>query len=150
MAERRYQEVHSRSQVMLLPPCLDDYVSENNAVRAIDAFVGTLDSCGSKPEVRPDNRNSPRNDPKFQKIAKPTARPDEQPTSPGSNSSEIRVFRCLQPVKRSRTTKRVPQFKQERLIRKATCSNPLSDVHRQRLWDGLSCCAHGRKSTQNQ
>ena len=43
MAERRYQEAHSRSQVMLLPPCLDDYVSENNAVRAIDAFVGTLD-----------------------------------------------------------------------------------------------------------
>ena len=43
MAERRYQEVHSRSQVMLLPPCLDDYVSENNVVRAIDAFVGTLD-----------------------------------------------------------------------------------------------------------
>ena len=40
---RRYQEVHSRSQVMLLPPCLDDYVSENNVVRAIDAFVGTLD-----------------------------------------------------------------------------------------------------------
>ena len=43
MAERRYQEVHSRSQVMLLPPCLDDYVSENNVVRAIDAFIGTLD-----------------------------------------------------------------------------------------------------------
>ena len=43
MAERRYQEVQSRSQVMLLPACLDDYVSENNAVRAIDAFVGTLD-----------------------------------------------------------------------------------------------------------
>ena len=43
MSERRYQEVQSRSQVMLLPPCLDDYVSEHNAVRAIDAFVGTLD-----------------------------------------------------------------------------------------------------------
>ena len=43
MAERRYQEVQSRSQVMLLPACLDDYVSEHNAVRAIDAFVGTLD-----------------------------------------------------------------------------------------------------------
>ena len=43
MSERRYQEVPSRSQVMLLPPCLDDYVSEHNAVRAIDAFVGTLD-----------------------------------------------------------------------------------------------------------
>ena len=43
MSGRRYQEVQSRSQMMLLPPCLDDYVSENNAVRAIDAFVGTLD-----------------------------------------------------------------------------------------------------------
>ena len=43
MAERRYREVHSRSEVMLLPPCLDDYVSEHNPVRAIDAFVGTLD-----------------------------------------------------------------------------------------------------------
>ena len=43
MPERRYQEVQSRSQPMLLPPCLDDYVSEHNAVRAIDAFVGTLD-----------------------------------------------------------------------------------------------------------
>ena len=43
MAERRYQKVHSRSEVMLLPPCLDDYVSGHNPVRAIDAFVGTLD-----------------------------------------------------------------------------------------------------------
>lgn len=43
MSGRRYQEVQSRSQMMLLPPCLDDYVSEHNAVRAIDAFVGTLD-----------------------------------------------------------------------------------------------------------
>ncbi len=43
MSERRYQEVRSRSQMMLLPPCLDDYVSEHNPVRAIDAFVGTLD-----------------------------------------------------------------------------------------------------------
>ncbi|MXW93304.1 MAG: transposase [Rhodospirillaceae bacterium] len=43
MPERRYREVQSRSQVMLLPPCLDDYVSEHNPVRAIDAFVGTLD-----------------------------------------------------------------------------------------------------------
>ena len=43
MSGRRYREVQSRSQAMLLPPCLDDYVSGHNAVRAIDAFVGTLD-----------------------------------------------------------------------------------------------------------
>ena len=43
MPERRYREVQSRSQVMLLPPCMDDYVSEHNPVRAIDAFVDTLD-----------------------------------------------------------------------------------------------------------
>jgi len=28
---------------MLLPPCVDDYVSARNPVRAIDACVGTLD-----------------------------------------------------------------------------------------------------------
>ena len=28
---------------MLLPECLDDYVSEHNSVRSIDAFVDTLD-----------------------------------------------------------------------------------------------------------
>ena len=43
MPERRYREVQSRSQMMLLPPCLDEYVSEHNPVRAIDAFVDTLD-----------------------------------------------------------------------------------------------------------
>ena len=43
MPERRYREVQSRSQMMLLPPCVDEYVSEHNPVRAIDAFVGTLD-----------------------------------------------------------------------------------------------------------
>ena len=42
MSERRYQEVQSRSQMMLLPPCLGDCVSEHNAVRVIDTFVGTL------------------------------------------------------------------------------------------------------------
>ena len=43
MAERRCQKVHCRSQAMLLPPCVDDCVSEHNTVRAIDALVGTLD-----------------------------------------------------------------------------------------------------------
>ena len=43
MSEQRYRQVQSRSQMMLLPPCLDDYVSEHNPVCAIDAFVDTLD-----------------------------------------------------------------------------------------------------------
>ena len=43
MSEKRFQEAQSRSRMMLLPPCPDDYVSEHNAVRAIDAFVGTLE-----------------------------------------------------------------------------------------------------------
>ena len=32
-----------RRQEVLLPPCLDDYVTENNAVRVIEAFVDELD-----------------------------------------------------------------------------------------------------------
>jgi transposase len=35
-----------RHQAMLLPECLDDYVGEDSAVRAIDAFVAMLDLAG--------------------------------------------------------------------------------------------------------
>jgi transposase len=40
---RRYIEGAGRGQWMLLPECLDDWVSEDNPVRAIDAFVDALD-----------------------------------------------------------------------------------------------------------
>jgi transposase len=43
MTSRRYQPVLNRQQELLLPPCVDEYVSQNNPVRAIDAYVGTLD-----------------------------------------------------------------------------------------------------------
>ena len=43
MVQRRYQPVQPRDQAMLLPPCLDDYVSKDNPVCALDAFVDTLD-----------------------------------------------------------------------------------------------------------
>lgn len=43
MSSRRYQPVLNRQQEMLLTPCVDEYVSRNNPVRAIDAYVDTLD-----------------------------------------------------------------------------------------------------------
>lgn len=43
MTKRRYQEVQPRATVQLLPPCLDDYVAADNPVRAIDAYVDSLD-----------------------------------------------------------------------------------------------------------
>ena len=43
MAQRRYQQTLNRQQTMLLPPRVEDYVSQNNTVRAIDAYVNTLD-----------------------------------------------------------------------------------------------------------
>ena len=43
MTSCRYQPVLNRQQDMLLPPCVDEYVSQNNPVRAIDAYVDTLD-----------------------------------------------------------------------------------------------------------
>jgi transposase len=39
----RYVEGWNRSQGFLLPECVDDYVDENNPVRAVDAFVDALD-----------------------------------------------------------------------------------------------------------
>lgn len=43
MVLRRYQQTLNRQQDMLLPPRVEDYVSQNNTVRAIDAYVNTLD-----------------------------------------------------------------------------------------------------------
>src|SRR6478735_2284440 len=40
---KRFIEGADRNQTALLPECLDDYVTEDNPVRAIDAFVEELD-----------------------------------------------------------------------------------------------------------
>lgn len=40
---RRYKQGLARTQEALLPPRVEDYVSESNLVRAIDAYVDTLD-----------------------------------------------------------------------------------------------------------
>jgi len=42
MANRNYKVGQNRFQTALLPPSIDDYVSESNPVRAIDAYVTTL------------------------------------------------------------------------------------------------------------
>jgi hypothetical protein len=43
MTKRSYKIGHSREQVSPLPPCLEDYVGRDNPVRAIDAYVDSLD-----------------------------------------------------------------------------------------------------------
>jgi len=43
MMTRQYKTGQCRHEVMLLPPSIDEYVSEDNPVRAIDAYVETLD-----------------------------------------------------------------------------------------------------------
>lgn len=40
---KRYIQGADRTQSILLPEQLDDYVTEDNPVRAIDAFVDSLD-----------------------------------------------------------------------------------------------------------
>jgi transposase len=40
---KRFVEGEDRLQIVLLPHCLDDYVTENNPVRVIEAFVDELD-----------------------------------------------------------------------------------------------------------
>lgn len=40
---KRFIEGRDRSQVTLLPECLDDYIAEDNPIRVIDAFVEELD-----------------------------------------------------------------------------------------------------------
>lgn len=43
MIVRRYQKSSDRQEERLLPPRIEDYVTENNPVRLIDAYVDTLD-----------------------------------------------------------------------------------------------------------
>ena len=40
---KRFVEGEDRRQGALLPHCLDDYVTENNPVRVIEAFIDELD-----------------------------------------------------------------------------------------------------------
>ena len=40
---KRFVEGAGRRQVTLLPPCLDDYVAEDNPVRVVEAFIDELD-----------------------------------------------------------------------------------------------------------
>jgi transposase len=53
---KRFVEGQDRSQLTLLPDCLDDYVGEDNPVRIVDAFIDELDLAalgfdGVVPEV---------------------------------------------------------------------------------------------------
>jgi transposase len=43
MVSRRYKVGRNREQADLLPASLEEYVSETNVVRAIDAYVESLD-----------------------------------------------------------------------------------------------------------
>ncbi len=40
---KRFIEGESRTQTTLLPGCLDDYIAEDNRVRAVEAFIDELD-----------------------------------------------------------------------------------------------------------
>ncbi len=56
---KRFIEGAERGQWALLPECLDDWVSEDNPVRAIDAFVDALDLAGLGFKVQPAETGRP-------------------------------------------------------------------------------------------
>jgi len=53
-----------RSQVLMLPECVDDYVSGENPVRVIEAFVAQLDLTSVGIEPMPSNTGRPGYDPR--------------------------------------------------------------------------------------
>jgi transposase len=64
---RRLVEEADRGQWTLLPECLDDFISESNAVRVIEMFVDALDFAEMSFEgVEPAGRQvGPRAIPRF-------------------------------------------------------------------------------------
>lgn len=61
MTRRRYKQGIARGQTQFLPRSVDEYVAEDNPVRAIDAYVGTLDlaALGFKNSVGGVGRGQP-------------------------------------------------------------------------------------------
>ncbi len=56
---KRFIEGADRCQPTLLPECLDDYVEEDNPVRAVDAIVGMLDLAALGFSVEPEATGRP-------------------------------------------------------------------------------------------
>jgi len=59
-----YIKGNSRNQVTLLPDCLDDYVSADNYVRVVDAFVDSLDVAALGFKAEPAIEGRPGYDPR--------------------------------------------------------------------------------------
>jgi transposase len=59
---KRFIEGLDRSQTTLLPDCIDDYVDEDNPVRAVDGFVDMLDLAALGFDIEPEvtGRQFPR------------------------------------------------------------------------------------------
>ena len=59
---KRFIEGEDRTQITLLPECLDDYVAEDNPVRVVEVFVDELDlgGLGLRPRPRVDRPITPR------------------------------------------------------------------------------------------
>jgi transposase len=56
---KRFTEGLDRTQATLLPDCIDDYVAEDNPVRAIDAFVDMLDLAALGFDIEPEATGRP-------------------------------------------------------------------------------------------
>ncbi len=61
----KYKEKKDRWQISFLPECVEDYISEENPVRVIDAFVDSLDMGGLGFEkAKPAQTGRPAYDPR--------------------------------------------------------------------------------------
>lgn len=60
-----YIQGADRNQVILLPDTLDEYVNEDNEVRAIDAFIDCLDVCAMGFKAEPAREGRPGYDPEI-------------------------------------------------------------------------------------
>ena len=61
----KYMEKRARSQISFLPESVEDYISDENPVRVIDAFVDSLDMEGlGFQKAKPAQTGRPAYDPR--------------------------------------------------------------------------------------
>ena len=87
---KRFIEGQDRSQVTLLPECLDDYIAEDNPVRVVDAFVDELDLRDSGLRRRDSRRRQADRRTTRRSCSRSTSTATSTASSPAAGSSAKR------------------------------------------------------------
>jgi hypothetical protein len=140
---RRFVEGIDREQATLFPECLEDWIDQDNPVRAIDAFVDNLDL----PRVgfEPSSENATHHRRRARGACEPAARPDDGLCVPAVLRQVLVVVasqkcRCIRAFGAKRTSAE-PRLQKADLLGRVLINAQIA-ISRS-LWRRLIRCSQG-------